>query len=262
MGSESSRKATHEQMDFQREFAQMGLQWKADDARRAGLHPLAALGASGYSASPVSVGQDPLAGAIGDAGQEISRSMLAAQDQTRRDEAARELARFNRKAEFQRDQLYGEDLVNKKLANERANLENTMLWNQYLDSTRRRLNQQLGPGMPTDGEPDPLSADPRVRLRPSEQVRSELGVSSREATIGGRGKPGMVPYRFGGDRFGFTMDVPHQDVAEGFEGMGPGGWIPAAAALYGHYSGMGLEWLEDKRQEARRKLWGNAPYRR
>lgn len=36
----------------QKEFAQKGIQWKADDARAAGLHPLAVLGGSGASFSP------------------------------------------------------------------------------------------------------------------------------------------------------------------------------------------------------------------
>lgn len=41
--------------NLQREFAQNSIQWKVQDAIKAGLHPLAALGASGYSASPVQV---------------------------------------------------------------------------------------------------------------------------------------------------------------------------------------------------------------
>jgi hypothetical protein len=36
----------------QKEFAQNGLQWKAADARAAGMHPLAALGSSGSAFSP------------------------------------------------------------------------------------------------------------------------------------------------------------------------------------------------------------------
>lgn len=37
---------------MQKEFAQMGLRWRVEDAKAAGLHPLAALGATGASASP------------------------------------------------------------------------------------------------------------------------------------------------------------------------------------------------------------------
>lgn len=42
----------------QREFAQMGIQWKVADARAAGIHPLFALGAQTHSYSPQSVGGD------------------------------------------------------------------------------------------------------------------------------------------------------------------------------------------------------------
>lgn len=37
---------------MQKEFAQQGIRWKVEDAKAAGLHPLAAIGASGASASP------------------------------------------------------------------------------------------------------------------------------------------------------------------------------------------------------------------
>lgn len=42
-------KANQQNRDMQYDFAKNSLQWKADDARAAGLHPLAALGAQGYS---------------------------------------------------------------------------------------------------------------------------------------------------------------------------------------------------------------------
>lgn len=41
---------------MQKEFAQNSIRWKIEDARQAGISPLAALGASGYSASPSYVG--------------------------------------------------------------------------------------------------------------------------------------------------------------------------------------------------------------
>lgn len=43
-------------LDQQREFAQNGIRWKTEDAVKAGLHPLAALGAQVSSFSPISVG--------------------------------------------------------------------------------------------------------------------------------------------------------------------------------------------------------------
>lgn len=41
---------------LQKKFAQNGIQWRATDARKAGIHPLAALGASGAQYQPVNSG--------------------------------------------------------------------------------------------------------------------------------------------------------------------------------------------------------------
>lgn len=43
-----------EQLGYQKEFAQKGIRWKTEDAKQAGLHPLAALGTMGASYSPTS----------------------------------------------------------------------------------------------------------------------------------------------------------------------------------------------------------------
>lgn len=71
-----------EQMAAQKEYATHGIRWKVRDAEKAGLHPLAALGAQTTSFSPVSVGSS-LAGdngwyrGIADAGQDIGRAIDA-----------------------------------------------------------------------------------------------------------------------------------------------------------------------------------------
>lgn len=49
-----------ENIDLQKEFAQMGIRWRVDDAKAAGIHPLAAVGASGASYSPSIPIIDPL----------------------------------------------------------------------------------------------------------------------------------------------------------------------------------------------------------
>lgn len=66
----------------QKEFAQMGIQWKVADAKAAGLHPLYALGAmpSNYSPSMMQSPSEPSSGigeSLHDAGQSISRAMMA-----------------------------------------------------------------------------------------------------------------------------------------------------------------------------------------
>lgn len=67
---------------MQKEAAQNQVQWRVADAAKAGIHPLAALGMSPVSMSPVSVG-DP-GGFIGDIGQDIERAVTAGSTTTQR----------------------------------------------------------------------------------------------------------------------------------------------------------------------------------
>lgn len=113
----------NQQANLQKEFAKNAIQWKTKDAIKAGLHPLAALGANTMSYQPVSVGVPDL-GAIG---QDVGRSIMATQNGSER--AAGQLG---------------------LLQLERAGLENDLLRTQ-IASEQRRMAGQLGPPMPTDG---------------------------------------------------------------------------------------------------------------
>lgn len=62
--------------NLQREFAKHGIQWRVADAKRSGIHPLAAVGASTHTASPVALGADH--SGIARSGQDISRAMQTA----------------------------------------------------------------------------------------------------------------------------------------------------------------------------------------
>lgn len=59
---------------FQKKFAKKGIQWRVADAKKAGLHPLYALGAQVPAFSPV---QDATGSALAAMGQDISRSRKA-----------------------------------------------------------------------------------------------------------------------------------------------------------------------------------------
>lgn len=66
------------QYEQQKEFAQSGIQWKVQDAEKAGIHPLYALGANTVSYSPSSVGGGGTDfDFIGKAGQNIGRAIDA-----------------------------------------------------------------------------------------------------------------------------------------------------------------------------------------
>lgn len=53
--TEASLQMSQEQAALQREFAQHGVQWRVEDAQRAGVHPVYALGAGGASYNPINV---------------------------------------------------------------------------------------------------------------------------------------------------------------------------------------------------------------
>lgn len=62
----------------QKEFAQNGIQWKSEDAKKAGIHPLYAMGANTVSFSPTQVGSStPDFSGIASAGQDIGRAVDA-----------------------------------------------------------------------------------------------------------------------------------------------------------------------------------------
>lgn len=123
---------------LQREFAKNGIRWRVDDARAAGLHPLAALGASGASFSP-SFGashSDPeslgsAVGALGNMGQNISRAISSTSTAEEK--------------QFQKLQL----------ASAQLNLEGQALENQLKLTQLNRLNS-TGPAFPSTKQDVPL----------------------------------------------------------------------------------------------------------
>lgn len=239
LSGDNNRKLMHEQMDMQREFAQMGIRWKVADAKAAGIHPLFALGGSGASAAPISVG-DSYGPAVAMAGQDISRAMMATRTQEEREQVAMELSR----QQFRQSELRAQQAHEMNLARNAAELEGQQLRNQAF----RSAMGQIGPAMPSAVAPQSrlqfrsLSDD--VKLQPSEQISHDPLTPGREA-FRGEGKPGMVPYRLGGRLGGFTMDVPSSEFGEGLEGGGPAAWLLGAAGIGGHYTSKALDWIND-----------------
>lgn len=69
----------NKQYEMQKEFAQNGIRWKVADAKAAGIHPLAALGAQTFSYNPVAVGDNGISDALSQMGQGIDRAVAAKQ---------------------------------------------------------------------------------------------------------------------------------------------------------------------------------------
>jgi hypothetical protein len=128
LGGLIGRQSNEAQMEanraLQREFATSGIQWKVEDAKKAGIHPLYALGAPTMSPS-IQTMQDPMGSAISSMGQDLSRAVAAT--------AAPEARNLG---------------VMEGLAVERAGLQNELLRSQIA-----RLNSQVGPGVPTVSDP-------------------------------------------------------------------------------------------------------------
>lgn len=111
---------------MQQEFAENSIRWKVEDARRAGIHPLYALGANTVSFSPVSVGHVPetgLASGVASMGQDISRALHATRTGPERASAVLDTA-------------------------QQLQLENAGLQNELLRTQIMKMKSQVGPALP------------------------------------------------------------------------------------------------------------------
>lgn len=157
--------------EHQKEFAQNGIRWRVADAKAAGLHPLAALGAQGASYSPSAViGDSPDFSFLKDMGQGIDRAMDA--KATRQERVERE---------EKSNALFNEELKGKQLQNQETETRiQQMKWDMAMDAARNaersvRTQQQV-PAMP--------SLAPDGSLMPGqENATSPGGIESKPAEI-------------------------------------------------------------------------------
>lgn len=127
---------------LQREFAQSGIQWKVEDARKAGVHPLYALGANTVSYTPQSVGavaDTSLGSAVASSGQDISRALQA----TRTGD--------DRASAFVK--------TSQDLALTKAGLENELLATQIA-----KMRGQIGPAMPSLADTNTIAGQPATAV--------------------------------------------------------------------------------------------------
>uniref|UniRef100_A0AAU8B951 DNA pilot protein n=1 Tax=Dulem virus 85 TaxID=3145796 RepID=A0AAU8B951_9VIRU len=176
MNNNASAAAAQQNYEAQKEFAQNGIRWKVADAKAAGLHPLAALGASSANFTPSFQAGDY--SYFGDAGQNLGQSLGRAIDA--------KASRYERaKMEAHQDQMNA-------LAMKRAQLENRFLETQIVDmqlqaSQRAVKNQQQVPPMPLradgaiiDGQGN-ATASRRFEVKPAEIVANAPGRPGTEA---------------------------------------------------------------------------------
>ncbi len=143
LGANSAQNVASMNYEAQKEFAQNGIRWKVEDAKRAGIHPLYALGAStqGYSPSGGYTGDFGISDAAAHFGQGYERAQQAKMTKEERDkqdvrDAIQDMAAL-------------EDLRQKKRMNDaQIRLANSEIFRNFALSTNALRKTGLPPAMP------------------------------------------------------------------------------------------------------------------
>lgn len=143
LGANSAQNVAGMNYEAQKEFAQNGIRWKVEDAKRAGIHPLYALGAStqGYSPSGGYTGDYGISDAAAHLGQGYERAQQAKMTKEERDkqdvrDAIQDMAAL-------------EDLNQKRRMNDaQIRLANSEIFRNYALSTNALRKTGLPPAMP------------------------------------------------------------------------------------------------------------------
>lgn len=244
MGQDDQRKAMHEQMDAQKEFAQMGIRWRVADAKAAGVHPLYALGAQTHSFSPMSVGDRP--NVLGEMGQDISSAIARGQSQEeRRQELARQTFRQAELDQMNRE-THAANLRGLELANANTELRNAALFQQLNAPT------QTGPGMPNAiSSPVRTPEVEAIEIQPSKITsRSRFDSSSTAGSHPGNDRVEIAPNEW--------VRLPTTEQGERMEGLGEF-WKAVLAPYFWFRGEHGADW--DRRWNARRSTALASRYR-
>lgn len=162
------------------DLAKHGIRWKVADAKKAGIHPLYALGAQATAGGVSNSGN--LIGDIASLGSDISRAIQATRSQSEREDAYSEA--------FKQQQY------------ERNNLENDLLRAQIAKTS------QVGPPLPSAMDPAGTlpGQSPEYRVNPVDIPASQPG---RPSQLGGA-QPETSWMRFPGG----YQPVPNQEALE------------------------------------------------
>ena len=147
LGQSASAQANEQNYQAQKEFAQNGIRWRVADAKAAGLHPLAALGAqtSGYTPSAF-VGDTSW---MGDAAQNLGQSIgRAAEAKMTARERARERAIADQSVALT---MENSRLKNEFLQTQIAAQKQDMALQLARSAAMAVRTQQAVPGMPSIG---------------------------------------------------------------------------------------------------------------
>lgn len=196
--------------DAQKEFAQNGIRWRVEDAKKAGIHPLYALGAQTASFSPVSGygGDFGISDALNSFGQGIDR---AAQAKMTKEERAIEQANLERQEVMQLAQL---NMLQQESSAKTMMFKSEALRN-YAAARQALASQQQVPAMPSlrvrsdgtvvgqtvVGQGDSSPVNGLIEVEPSSAETNALGrpgttaASNPELSFSRTNDGGYVPIR-------------------------------------------------------------------
>lgn len=166
IGARKAYESSKSDRSLQRQAAQNSIQWRVADAKKAGVHPLYALGAPTMSVAPVGDGG---AGALlSDAGQNLDRAIAA--NQTRRERRATQ------------EQILQQKLNNQQqLRMNNLNMEHQELQNDYLRARIAQLNSPDQVGPPSPVSVGNMARDPAFAPQPVQSQMESSYMLGREA---------------------------------------------------------------------------------
>jgi len=197
---DTQQKMADQNIQLQKDFAQSGLQWKVADAKKAGIHPLFALGANTTSFSPVSIGGGAGEG-LARAGQDIGRGLAAAGSAQGKVDAVTQ-------------------------ASTQLTLERGALENQLLRSQIRRLDQQSNPPMPTANQAWMIPGQGETSITGLPGTILDKGMTRTGANPGApHMESGAIPdVGYANTNLGMAP-VPSKDVKDRIEDIMPAEWM-------------------------------------
>lgn len=194
----ASETQQNKNIGYQKEFAQKGIGWRVEDARAAGINPLAALGANVHSYQPNQLFTPPYKNRVGTAlknmGQDVDRAVHA--NATKQDRALS-------------TQILIEQLRGSKLANDGQEIKNSQ---NSIPQGIPKTNDPLVNAMNTQGQGNAgnntTSGNAAVMVKPDEYTpMKQLGVSGATSPM----KKHYV------DEHGWVWNILNQDAAESVE---------------------------------------------
>lgn len=196
LGNSAAKKAAKQNYQQQKEFAQNSLQWKAQDAEKAGISKVFAMGAPTASFTPSSVGGN--FDFLGSAGQNIGRAISASQSPGQQQGAVPRAAAA-------------------------VQLEGLQLDNEFKRAQIASLNKNLTqagqpPGVPSLNTPYGIPGQPFTTNPAEVSANTKMDVSDPSAA-------GLVPYSTPENlrvstASGGTVLMPAPAVQEALESMG------------------------------------------